>query len=79
MAKHGDMDLFEFIDRNPVMDEALTSHIFNQIVQGNYFFQLIILNLLLLISYITLKGGLVYQLFNFSDKLPECATLPMTN
>ncbi|XP_023349299.1 PAS domain-containing serine/threonine-protein kinase isoform X2 [Eurytemora carolleeae] len=34
MAKHGDMDLFEFIDRNPVMDEALTSHIFNQIVQG---------------------------------------------
>ena len=39
MAKHGDMDLFEFIDRNPVMDEALTSHIFNQIVQGNYFFQ----------------------------------------
>lgn len=42
MAKHGDMDLFEFIDRNPVMDEALTSHIFNQIVQGNYFSRLII-------------------------------------
>jgi len=34
MEKHGDMDLFEFIDRNPVMDEALASYIFRQIVSG---------------------------------------------
>ena len=28
MEKHGDMDLFEFIDRNPVMDEPLSCLIF---------------------------------------------------
>lgn len=32
MDKHGDMDLFEFIDRNPIMDEGLASLIFRQIV-----------------------------------------------
>ena len=34
MEKHGDMDLFEFIDRNPIMDEALASLIFRQIVSA---------------------------------------------
>lgn len=32
MEKHGDMDLFEFIDRNPIMDEGLASIIFRQVV-----------------------------------------------
>jgi len=32
MDKHGDMDLFEFIDRNPIMDEGLASVIFRQVV-----------------------------------------------
>ena len=32
MEKHGEMDLFEFIDRNPIMDESLASLIFRQIV-----------------------------------------------
>ena len=32
MEKHGEMDLFEFIDRNPIMDESLASVIFRQIV-----------------------------------------------
>jgi len=31
MERHGCMDLFEFIDRDPVMDEPLASHIFRQI------------------------------------------------
>ena len=31
MEKHGDMDLFEFIDRNPVMDEPLACLIFRQV------------------------------------------------
>ena len=34
MEKHGDMDLFEFIDRNPIMDEALASLIFRQVVSA---------------------------------------------
>ena len=34
MDKHGEMDLFEFIDRNPVMDEALSSIIFRQVVSA---------------------------------------------
>lgn len=35
MEGHGSgMDLFEFIDRNPRMDEPLTSHIFRQIVSA---------------------------------------------
>ncbi len=34
MAKHGDMDLFEFIDRNPIMEESLASHIYQQVVEG---------------------------------------------
>nr|XP_011431433.3 PAS domain-containing serine/threonine-protein kinase isoform X1 [Crassostrea gigas] len=35
MEKHGSgMDLFEFIDRSPLMDEALASYIFRQIVAG---------------------------------------------
>ena len=34
MDKHGDMDLFEFIDRNPIMDEALASIIFRQVVSA---------------------------------------------
>ena len=34
MEKHGDMDLFEFIDRNPKMDEALASLIFRQVVSA---------------------------------------------
>ena len=32
MEKHGEMDLFEFIDRNPIMDEGLASLIFRQVV-----------------------------------------------
>ncbi|XP_043196452.1 PAS domain-containing serine/threonine-protein kinase-like [Amphibalanus amphitrite] len=31
MERHGCMDLFEFIDRDPAMDEPLASHIFRQI------------------------------------------------
>ena len=32
MEKHGSgMDLFEFIDRSPLMDEALASYIFRQV------------------------------------------------
>ena len=32
MERHGNgMDLFEFIDRNPHMDEPLTSYIFRQV------------------------------------------------
>ena len=31
MEKQGDMDLFEFIDRNPVMDETLSCLIFRQV------------------------------------------------
>ena len=31
MEKQGDMDLFEFIDRNPVMDEMLSCLIFRQV------------------------------------------------
>ena len=34
MEKHGDMDLFEFIDRNPLMDEPLASLIFRQVVSA---------------------------------------------
>ena len=34
MEKHGEMDLFEFIDRNPLMDEPLASIIFKQIVEA---------------------------------------------
>ncbi|XP_071112685.1 PAS domain-containing serine/threonine-protein kinase-like isoform X1 [Haliotis cracherodii] len=35
MEKHGSgMDLFEFIDRNPTMDESLASFIFRQMVAG---------------------------------------------
>ncbi|XP_062573594.1 uncharacterized protein LOC134235480 isoform X2 [Saccostrea cucullata] len=35
MEKHGSgMDLFEFIDRSPMLDEALASYIFRQIVDG---------------------------------------------
>jgi len=34
MEKHGDMDLFEFIDRNPVMDEPLSCLIFRQVVSA---------------------------------------------
>lgn len=37
MAKHGDMDLFEFIDRNPVMEEGLASLIFRQVVAAVHF------------------------------------------
>jgi len=37
MDKHGDMDLFEFIDRNPIMDEALASIIFRQVVSAVHF------------------------------------------
>ena len=32
MEKHGEMDLFEFIDRSPIMDEALSSLLFRQVV-----------------------------------------------
>lgn len=33
MEKHGSgMDLFEFIDRSPLMDEALASYIFRQVI-----------------------------------------------
>ena len=33
MEKHGaGMDLFEFIDRRPEMDEALTSYLFKQVI-----------------------------------------------
>lgn len=31
MERHGCMDLFEFIDRDPALDEALASHIFRQV------------------------------------------------
>ena len=32
MEKHGDgIDLFEFIDRKPCMDEALASYMFRQV------------------------------------------------
>ena len=32
MEKHGDgIDLFEFIDRKPLMDEALASYMFRQV------------------------------------------------
>lgn len=32
MEKHGSgMDLFEFIDRSPLLDEALASYIFRQV------------------------------------------------
>lgn len=35
MEKHGSgMDLFEFIDRRPIMDEQLRSYIFRQIVNA---------------------------------------------
>ena len=34
MDKHGEMDLFEFIDRNPLMDEALASVLFRQVVSA---------------------------------------------
>lgn len=37
MEKHGfGMDLFEFIDRGPVMDEALSSYIFRQVRRVNF-------------------------------------------
>ena len=32
MERHGCMDLFEFIDRDPAMDEPLASHIFRQVM-----------------------------------------------
>lgn len=33
MEKHGSgMDLFEFIEREPVMDEPLASYIFRQVI-----------------------------------------------
>ena len=34
MEKHGEMDLFEFIDRSPIMDEALSSLLFRQVVSA---------------------------------------------
>ena len=34
MEKHGDMDLFEFIDRNPLMDEGLASLLFRQVIDA---------------------------------------------
>lgn len=38
MEKHGSgMDLFEFIDRSPLMDEALASYIFRQVILFNNF------------------------------------------
>ena len=42
MEKHGDMDLFEFIDRNPVMDEPLSCLIFrwSKILSMSYKIQL---------------------------------------
>lgn len=36
MEKQGDMDLFEFIDRNPVMDEILSCLIFRQVAGREY-------------------------------------------
>lgn len=46
MEKHGSgMDLFEFIDRRPLMDEQLGSYIFRQIVNAiNYLLELKILH-----------------------------------
>ena len=38
MEKHGSgMDLFEFIDRCPNLDEALASHIFRQVSHYSQF------------------------------------------
>jgi len=34
MAKHGDMDLFEFIERQPLMEEGLGSLLLRQVVQA---------------------------------------------
>ena len=34
MEKHGEMDLFEFIDRSPIMDEGLSSLLFRQVVSA---------------------------------------------
>lgn len=37
MEKHGSgMDLFEFIDRNPTMDEPLASYIFRQVRKNKF-------------------------------------------
>ena len=41
MEKHGSgMDLFEFIDRQPAIDEALCSYLFRQVRIKNLFFSL---------------------------------------
>ena len=38
MEKHGSgMDLFEFIDRQPAIDEALCSYLFRQVKQHSRF------------------------------------------
>jgi len=39
MEKHGDgMDLFDFIDKNPSLDELLVSYMFRQVSDvGKYF------------------------------------------
>nr|CAB3264671.1 PAS domain-containing serine/threonine-protein kinase [Phallusia mammillata] len=34
MPQHGEIDLFEFIDRSPRMDETLASYIYRQVVSG---------------------------------------------
>lgn len=45
MERHGCMDLFEFIERNPALDEPLASYIFRQICSAvNYLHQLEILH-----------------------------------
>ena len=37
MEKHGSgMDLFEFIDRQPALDEPLCSYLFRQVKNGGY-------------------------------------------
>ena len=44
MEKHGSgMDLFEFIDRQPAIDEALCSYLFRQVRMKNLFFFLVFL------------------------------------
>ena len=36
MEKHGDgMDLFDFIDRNPSLDEPLVSYMFRQVTHAS--------------------------------------------
>jgi len=38
MEKHGDgMDLFDFIDKNPSLDEPLVSYMFRQVSSLKYF------------------------------------------